>query len=194
MQANQIIEGIKTQAQNESWSRKQVRKALYATDNDEVWSLRDEVLVSMGYEETGVAAAREQAEADREQAARAAQYAAARAAREAAEQAAAADLAAYRVYEKQLLTAVEPDWASYHDVLRLIADEREYRDAARHGDVGDMMAYKNSHESIEELIYDAELDDRSVAAEIIRKTKFRMTEKQGKLVALVISKLISLHD
>lgn len=190
-------------AKNEGWTRKQVRRAMHAENDPALWARRDEMMAVLGLattEQTAVAAqAAESVQRAAAQAAEAARQAAAETAarqRRLAEQvqreqaeAKAAELAEYQAAERTALAAVEPHWPTYRRVLDLARDCREYRAAARYRDVGDMMAFKDAAPALMHVAELVMLDDRSVAADILRKTGGAMTEPQAKLVGLILAKL-----
>jgi|GEM_PF-4174891 len=197
---NRIADDLMTKARTEGWSRKRVRHEIFDMNEPSLWERRDEILSSLGHlttEEAAGKAAKEEAE---NRARISAEHAEARAnaKREAdlrtqieREQADAkeAEVEAFRNEEKKELEGVEPHWPTYREVLHLAAECREFSDAVYHRDTKDAIAFKRAPEALGELAECCLLDDRSVAADILRKTKGAMTDKQAKLVAIILSKL-----
>lgn len=186
-------------AKRDKWSRKAVKKHIYGTP---LWDLRDSIFEELGMPITGqaaeLAAARQRQEielAEAEAAAQVAESARIQALRDQSEreqkEAKEAELAAYRAEERIELEGIEPHWPTYRRVLALINDCREFEDAVRHRDSGDIMAFKYAPKDLMHLAEIVLLDDRSVVADILKKTNGAMTEKQAKLVALIIAKLAS---
>ncbi len=199
MNCEQFIEVARAAA----WSRNRTRSELYKLNQPELWARRDEVLASLGFATTAETAAAKQAaqkEAalrrsaiEDQEAAKRAEAAKTARLREQAEreqrEAAEAELAAYREAERRELADVEPHWPTYRQVLHLAGQCRELADAKRYRDWNDVAYLQVAPQQLGEIVELVNLDDRSVAADVLRKTRGAMSESQAKLVALVLAKL-----
>lgn len=204
-ESNETVDSIIEKAKSEQWGRKKIKNELYKINKTgeydsaieqlkkhEGWSTKDKANQEFATRGQETFNQRQQQEKDREEKAKVAQaeYQENLKKMEAQNQAKEAKRREEISHEIESNKDVEPDWPTYRKAMSLMTEWTEYRDAARHSDMGDVIAYKRGHEEFEEMMF-GHLASRHAFAEdvwaTVRKTG-KISDKQAKVLALSLAK------
>jgi DNA-binding transcriptional MerR regulator len=191
------------EAKENGLTRKKVREALFAEKDDELWSRRDEMMDELGFERTNESAAREQKhheeikrEADAAAQRHATEVEQKRRELEIAKAKAEAERKSQIAAELEADKDIEPDWTGYRTIMGGFHAWLEYKDASRHRDIGDVVAYRRPAEEHEEFIEEHLRNSGALTQDVWASVKRsgRATEKQKKVIAIGIAKAIAKHN
>lgn len=99
-----------------------------------------------------------------------------------------------RAVEIKLMANVEPHWPTYHRMMDLCRDLADMFDAIKARDVGDIMATKSAAKQIPEMLFEFDIEEDSVTADIWDRvvTYHTISDAQAKALAVAVAKAATL--